>query len=557
METPNSLHNMLYGPSRLQSTAKSQDNFEDKATQSKMKADALIEWLRHYADERLNSRLIDKRRMIPPYVVLDFGNRGLLGLQAPESYGGLELSHIDGLRVIEQLAAIDLTLASFVGVHHALGMRPIMNYAQPTVRDELLPLIAQGRELAAFAITEPSAGSNPRAITATAIPSGKGGWHLNGQKSWIGTGAWASVINVFVQLKNTNGKFLGMTGFAVRQGTPGLKQGPEALTMGMRGMVQNTVYLNDVHVEPRNVLGNIGQGFIVAQDAMMFGRLGLASMSLGGMKRCAQLMLRYATRRKVSSGRLLDNPITQANLSNLTNSIATLESLVTHTATCLDNKQAVPEEIHVACKIAGPEFLWTAADQLVQLLGGRGYIETNIAPQLLRDARLLRIFEGPTETLNMFLGYLVLNSQTSLYRFLNDRFGAQEVSERLNEVAEAIKTNLKGIKGSLTNRISATAWRQSILGEATTFAILLAATQHQHRLTSEPHLQRAIDWAAAQFEDRLEKTLSAKRHVDLFHSSSQLSELIIGYEQEIGNVEQTLAGEDFSLDAMLQRHYSE
>src|SRR5436309_11985587 len=93
------------------------------------------------------------------------------------------------LRVVQQLAAIDLTLASFVGLNNFLGVRPIICSAPPKLRDELLPLLARGRELAAFALTEPGAGSNPRAMAATGTPDGNGGWRLNGHKSWIGSGS--------------------------------------------------------------------------------------------------------------------------------------------------------------------------------------------------------------------------------------------------------------------------------------------------------------------------------------------------------------------------------
>ncbi|MEM6404379.1 MAG: acyl-CoA dehydrogenase family protein, partial [Cyanobacteria bacterium P01_D01_bin.116] len=348
---------------------------------SKSRADNLIEWLRSYAGERINSRLIDERRCIPPYIVLDFGNRGLLGMQVPPEYGGIGLNNRDTLRIFEQLAAIDLTLASFVGVHHALGTRPILNYASESVRQELLPLIATGRELAGFAITEAVAGSNPRAIATTALPDSQG-WRLNGQKSWIGHGSWAGTINVFAQMLDANHQPIGISGFVVRQGTFGLRQGPEALTMGMRGMVQNSIYLEDVPVTASNLLGEQGSGIEVAQDAMMFGRLGLGVMSLGAMKRCAQLMLRYSQRRLISTGRLLDNSVTLVRLNNLTLAITALETLVFTIADLLDRGEYIPEEAYTACKTSGPEFLGEAADQLVQLLGGRGYIETNIAPQI-------------------------------------------------------------------------------------------------------------------------------------------------------------------------------
>ena len=172
----------------------------------------------------------------------------------------------------------------------------------------------------------------------------------------------------------------------MKKGTPGLRQGPEALTMGMRGMVQNTVRLENVPVSAAQRLGEAGKGMLVAQDAMMYGRLAIAAACVGGMKRCAQLMLRYSQRRTISTGKLLDNPVMQTRLNWVVKAIAATESLVTLTATRLDSDLHVPEEIYAACKIAAPEFYWQAADHLVQCLGGRGYIETNLAPQILRDA---------------------------------------------------------------------------------------------------------------------------------------------------------------------------
>src|SRR5262249_10889887 len=156
---------------------------------SRERADGLIDFLRDYAGQRLNSRLMDERRSIPPHVVLDLGNHGALGLQVARRDGGLELDHRDTLRVFEQLAAIDMTLSMSVGVHVFLGTRPILTAAPAPLRAELLPRIAQGRELAAFALTEPGAGSNPKALASSARPDGDG-WRLHGEKCWIGSASW-------------------------------------------------------------------------------------------------------------------------------------------------------------------------------------------------------------------------------------------------------------------------------------------------------------------------------------------------------------------------------
>jgi hypothetical protein len=248
---------------------------------------------------------------------------------------------------------------------------------------------------------------------------------LSGEKAWIGTASWAGVINIFVQALDRERRPLGITGFVLRQGTPGLRQGPEALTLGMRGMVQNSIYLDDVRVGAEHLLGEVGGGMEVAQDAMMLGRLGIAAMCVGAMKRCAQLMLRYSERRTVATGRLLDNPVTLSRLSELTAATVAVEALVDVVNTALDAAVTVPVEIYAACKTSGPEFLWTGADQLVQLLGARGCTETNLVSQVLRDARVAP--EGPT-TLHMFLGSRVL-AIARVHEFIDEQLGAVEVDE--------------------------------------------------------------------------------------------------------------------------------
>src|SRR2546428_74419 len=206
----------------------------------RMSADEVISWLRKYAAGRINSNLIDERRCIPPYVVLDFGNRGLLGLRVPRRYGGLELTQADAIRVLEQLGAIDLTLATFL-LSHAHGVHTIQKYGCSVLQEELLSKLASGREISAFALTEPGAGSNPRAIQTQAVPDSRGGWVLNGEKYLVDSGSWASVITVFARTSDEARESSSISAFAVRQGTPGLVIGGESLTMGLRGMAQNTM----------------------------------------------------------------------------------------------------------------------------------------------------------------------------------------------------------------------------------------------------------------------------------------------------------------------------
>ena len=209
-----------------------------------------------------------------------------MGMQVPEAYGGLGLRHGDHLRVLEQLAAIDLTLALVVFNHGTNGIRPIQGYATPAVRDELLPRLASGREMATFALSEPAAGANVGGIASQARPDGRGGWRIRGLKRW-NSSSWAGVISVFARQVDERGRPGGLTGFVVRQGSPGLRIGAEALTMGMRGSVQNSLFLDDVSVGPEHLLGEPGRGMEVAEDALTIGRLCISAVCLGGLKRCA------------------------------------------------------------------------------------------------------------------------------------------------------------------------------------------------------------------------------------------------------------------------------
>ncbi|GFE67448.1 AMP-dependent synthetase and ligase, acyl-CoA synthase [Chroococcus sp. FPU101] len=508
---------------------------------SQNRTNDLIQWLRTYANEQINSRLMDERRCISPAIVLDFGNQGLLGLQIPAHYGGLELNHTDTLSILEQLGGIDITLSLFVGLNNILGIRPILNFGSQSLKEELLPILATGRELAAFALTETGAGSNPQAIASQAIPHTQDGWLLQGTKIWSGSAAWAGVINVFVQEPE------GISSFVVRKGSSGLRQGPEALTMGMRGMVQNTIYLNNVPVQDKQRLGEAGMGMKVAQDAMMYGRLGIAAACVGGMKRCAQLMLRYSERRIIATGRLLDNPWILVRLNELTAAITAVEVLVKQIAQLLDHNQFVPVEAYTACKIAAPEFYWQAADDLVQCLGGRGYIETNIAPQILRDARVLRIFEGPTETLKMFLGSRVSNQSDDLKHFLSVTLKTPDVYQNLVTAAQEIQKYYNSSHSPFSEPLTAKRWAMILIGDLATFAILLAVLKTQ----SSESAQTAIAWTQHQYEQKLSQALAKNRLI--YRNAEQTSQEIIQYETSIGDLEQTLAGEDQELDALLRK----
>lgn len=523
---------------------------EPATTASAARADAAIRWLREYAEENINSRLIDERRSIPPSIVLDFASHGLFGLQTPRAIGGLDLTHRDAMRLVEQLAAVDLTLATLVGTHNDLGVQPILHYGTDAVKDDLLPRLASGRELAAFALTEPGAGSNVLGIATKALGEGGGRARLHGTKLWSGTAAWAGAITVYARHIAADGHELGVSAFVVRRGAKGLRMGPEALTMGLRGMVQGIFHMSGVEVGPEALLGEPGQGLAIAQEAMSLGRMGIAAMSIGAMKRCAQLFHRYASRRRIGTGLHLDNPVTALRLGELTLRIRATEALLEACVGPMDAGADVPFEVLSVAKIVGSESLWQSADALVQALGGRGFIETNEAPQLLRDARVMRIGEGPTEALQMHLGAALLTPGSPLVRHVGERFGA-ELASALDELGAALQARAGQLFG---DPVRSKRYAAARLGELATDAITWGALRLAPRdlLTA-----RAEAWAEQRFVEARARASALTTEAALVSPRATLDALIEGYADAIGDLERLAPDEDRERDPLLRRQAPE
>ncbi|MES1260769.1 MAG: acyl-CoA dehydrogenase family protein, partial [Acidobacteriota bacterium] len=486
------------------------------------RADALLAWLRDYAERHVNSRLIDERRCLPPNIVLDFGNRGLFGLEAPERYGGLALSERDALRVYMQLGAIDVSLGTMVFLHNTNGILPILHHATAATREELMPGLAQGRELAAFALSEPEAGSNLAGLRARAVSDGEG-WTLHGVKRWNGS-AWAGTMSVFVRDTDARGRLRGLTGFAVRQSAPGVKLGPESLTMGIRGIVQNSVEFAGVRVTREQVLGEPGQGMKVIGDVLAHGRLGAAAVAIGAAQRAAQLIYRYASRREIETGLLLDNPWLAQKFSELLHRIAADEELLLHFAERHDTGAAPVPELSMAVKVSATDTANFAADLLVQLLGGRGYMETNLAPQMFRDVRMLSIGEGANESLLAALGRDV-RLGAAMDTFLRQYAPESGLADRLAAV-------------------SVHAWHDALRGRLAVAALNAAAA----RATG--------DEAASLFAGEVFERLCAE--AERGAPSALLSSEVIRMRCEelktrIGDTEPLAPGVDLELDPLLRR----
>ncbi|OHX21936.1 acyl-CoA dehydrogenase family protein [Chromobacterium sphagni] len=404
------------------------------------KTGELLAWLRDYASRHVNSFLIDRRCTIPPHIVLDLGNKGVLGMQVPEEWGGrLALSHAGSCQVLRQLAGIDLALTAFVGVNNHLGTRPLLRFGSAEQKQRYLPQLASGRILAAFAQTEPAAGANPLAMTSVARACPDGDFILSGEKWWSGLAAWAGVITVIARHQDSQGVNRGYIALAIDKEQPGMRQGEEAPTMGMRGMVQNKIHFDQARIPRAAVLGSPYAGLAIGNDTMGAGRLAIAAACSGAIWRTLQLMVQYGGKRRIASGLLYQNQHTQYVIHNTWMAAIALDMLVEHIALHLDQEQALPSEVFAAAKLLASELLWTAVDAAGQLLGGRGYCDNNPLSQLARDARVTRIFEGPSETLSVFLGQSLWQGGHPMLSHLGRLAGGNALCGRLAELQTILK----------------------------------------------------------------------------------------------------------------------
>ena len=495
--------------------------------------DAILDFLRWYAEGRINSRLIDERRTVTPANILAAGRAGLLGLQIEAQYGGRQLSHQDTYRVVEQVAAIDPSLALTVSVHNAVGIPPVRRFAPEPYRAEVLPLLATGQSLATIAASEPGAGSHVRSISTTAVRLPTGEFLLNGGKSWISLGAWAGYVNLFARQVDEKGQPLGITGFLVETHSPGYYPGEEAMTLGMRGIPQNHVRIKDLVVPAHSLLGVEGEGLVAAQTAFMAGRVFVGALSLGAMKRSLQLAHRYAARRVVATGNLANNGRTRQILTRSVIATQAVEALVRHIGRNLDAGIAVPDEIFFACKILSSELMWTVVDSSVQLMGARGYLDTNVVGQFFRDYRLLRIFEGATEAVTVYLGTVVRASVSNFLAKMDRSFSGTRSLHLLRQHLESRRSYSEDVADA------------NALGEIACWAILAAATEKNNDGTLVA--QYAEEWALTHLHDKL---LATKEDVEIL-TSGLIAEKIESYEFSIGDLTQNLPGEDTSRDSLL------
>lgn len=380
---------------------------------------------------------IEETKKLPPELLRKVGELGLFGAIVPEQYGGFGFSNAAYVQLMSELTGVEFSLTVTVVAHQSIGLKGLLMYGNEDQKQRFLPKLATGEMIAAFALTEPGAGSDAGSIQTTAVPSPDGkGYILNGSKIWITNGGFADFFTVFARTPHLAGKDSKknpITAFLVTRDSRGFSSGPEEKKMGIVGSSTVGLTFDNVFVPNENVLGEPGQGFKVAVSILNNGRLGAAATCTLGLRRIINRAMEHATQRKQFGQSLSDFDLIRGKFANMILENYAAEAMIRVTAHGMDSGNYDCSLEAALCKIYCTEAEWRAANECLQIAGGTGYMREYGYEKLLRDSRILMIWEGTNEILRLFVGLS----------------GLQGPGEQLKEVAKALREPLEDVLRSI------------------------------------------------------------------------------------------------------------
>ncbi|MBN9176593.1 MAG: acyl-CoA dehydrogenase family protein [Microbacterium sp.] len=364
--------------------------------------DAILDAVREFAQTRLAPGALDwdRRKHFPRDVLAEAGELGLGALYVREDVGGTGLRREDAAAIFEALAMGDPTIAAYITIHNMVAWMIDQN-GTPAQREQWLPRLATLRDLGAYCLTEPGAGSDAAAITTSAIADGDE-YVLTGVKQFISGAGEASVYVVMARTGAPGAR--GITAFLVPADAVGLSFGANEHKMGWNAQPTRQVILDEVRVPASAVLGELGGGFRIAMKGLNGGRVNIAACSIGGAQWALDRAIRYVHERFTFGEALAERQSVVFALADMATELVAARALVERAARAIDEDAP---DVAVQCAMAkrfATDAGFEVANRALQLHGGYGYLQEYGIEKVVRDLRVHQILEGTNEIMRVVIG---------------------------------------------------------------------------------------------------------------------------------------------------------
>jgi acyl-CoA dehydrogenase len=364
--------------------------------------EAFIDQLRRYVRERLIPAEADviAQDRIPDDILQEMRDMGLFGITIPEEFGGAGMNVSQYIETVKQLAYAAPAYRSTVSINIGMTGSAIKNFGTPEQKAHWLPRIASG-EIACFGLTEPGSGSDSAAMQTTAVQEGNG-YRLNGTKRYITNSPHAKIGLIMARTnKEALPKNAHVSAFIVDMTSPGISIGSPDKKMGQSGAHIADINMDDVKIPGDALVGGVeGRGFQIAMQSLDNGRLSVAGMAVGMGRRALDTAVRYATERKAFGEAISNFQLIQAMLADSDAELYAAECMIADACARADRGENIVRKA-AAAKMFATEACGRVVDRCVQVYGGAGYLAEYEAERFFRDARILRIYEGTTQIMQL------------------------------------------------------------------------------------------------------------------------------------------------------------
>ncbi|MEM7453923.1 MAG: acyl-CoA dehydrogenase family protein [Planctomycetota bacterium] len=524
--------------------------------------DEMVERVKEFCRDNIDPVQIDRDSLIPDSVIKGLGELGVLGMTIKPEYGGLGMSQFNYCRVMEIIGGHCASTGVFVNAHHSIGLRALELFGTDEQKEQWMKPMARGEKMAAFALTEPLAGSDASNVRTRAEPSPDGkGYIINGEKRWITNGGIADVLTVMARTPDQAVPDGKITAFLVTPDMQGFQVIEERMDKcGIRGTATGRLKFNNMFVPKENILGPKGKGLRVALTVLDFGRTTFGACCTGAAKYALERMIARAKTRIQFGKPLGDFEMVRTKIAEAAADTYAMESATYHTAALIDTGAEDFMVETAMIKVFASDMLWRITNDCLQVWGGKGFFTDQPFERMMRDSRLNMIGEGANDVLRCFIAAVgfrhvgkdlesIQSAPWTAYKLIKTsaklpvkhehlRFFANGIGRQIGKFARAVEMALiKHREGILDQQMI-----QARLGDIATE--LFMASCVYSRLTAllvngtipEPVKQKEVETGM------LYMRLALKRN------ASRFEDLKVNFDEEMNKVAKAWMKTDFSGD---------